>query len=286
VAIVRLTGGLGNQMFQYAFGLSLKDRCQFDVSYFFDDPGYRKLELQNFNITGRILSVEEVQLHPRSGKIGKLLDAVLPYYKKAIVHEKKYGFDERLFKVSENSQVLGYFQSEKYFSKVAGKVREQFTLKSELDEANLELYNQIRSTEAVSIHVRRGDYIGNPLFPIYGRDYYFKAIEMIRASVKDPAYYIFSSDLDWCRENLSEVDECRFVDINDESRAYFDLFLMSQCRHNIIANSSLSWWAAWLNAHPGKIVITPPKWVNSIEQFFLNEDILPQRWLKINDLGS
>src|SRR5688572_1940505 len=108
MAIVRLTGGLGNQMFQYAFGLSLKERCHFDVCYYFDDSGYRKLELQNFNIAGPIVAIEEVPL-PRIGGIGKLLDAVLPYYKKAIVHEKKYGFDERLFKVSRNSQILGYF---------------------------------------------------------------------------------------------------------------------------------------------------------------------------------
>lgn len=178
----------------------------------------------------------------------------------------------------------GYWQSERYFENVADEVRSNFRFnEADLDATNKALLEQIRRTNSVSLHVRRGDYIGIDMFwNICTLDgYYAPAIDYIRQKEQDLHFFVFSNDIAWCKANLS-LDNCCYVDNNGGANSYRDMQLMSACKHNIIANSTFSWWGAWLNDNPHKLVLAPPHFFNSGAE----ENILPSNWIKIARPGS
>jgi hypothetical protein len=159
--------------------------------------------------------------------------------------------------------------------------KETFKWKSEIDASN-----------SIAIHVRRGDYMKNPYFYNLETQYYQKAIRFFKEKFSDSQFYFFSDDLQWVRNEFGGKKEYKFVDINNEKIGYFntikdteDLFLISQCKHQIIANSTYSWWGAWLNTNPDKIVITPTKWSNDNEaqKKYEKGDFIPEKWIKIPD---
>ena len=284
--IVNLSGGLGNQMFQYAFGQSLQNKMNTEVKYktYFDGLVNRKFELNHFNISGKLIGDNEFELFQRNKKgfFKEVKSKLTPYYKKEIVRESHYHFDPNLFSVPSHCLIEGYFQSEKYFVDIADNIREEFSFKTQLEGENKILSESITKSESIGLHVRRGDYLLNPLFRVYGLEYYQKAIEQILNVVEKPEFYVFSNDNEWCEENIRLDYPLHFVTLNTEQQPYFDLFLMSLCKHNIIANSSFSWWAAWLNRHPNKKIIAPSPWVNRSTPFYSNmEDIVPKQWTKI-----
>ena len=178
--------------------------------------------------------------------------------------------------------VEGYFQSEKYFIDIAEDIRREFAFKTPLVGENRILSESITEQESIGVHIRRGDYLLNPLFRVHGLEYYQKAIEQILTVVEKPVFYIFSNDYEWCEKNIRIDYPLHFVNHNSEQQPYFDLYLMSLCKHNIIANSSFSWWAAWLNFNPGKKIIAPSPWVNRSTTFYSNiDDIVPDLWSKV-----
>lgn len=288
-----INGGLGNQMFQYALGrsLSLKLNEPFKM-YFLTEmigPVPRRYELHFFNIDIPIATKEETDKLKEPfagtlfGRIHRSIEWRLPYYKRRMVDEKHYQFDPNIFKVSKNCFLNGYWQSEKYFADIKEQIRKDFTFKEPLKGKNLELAEKMGRLESVSLHVRRGDYVfakaTNELSGLATPEYYQKAISHIRAHVKKPVFFIFSDEIDWCREHMRFEEETHYIDHNTGMESYRDMQLMSLCRHNIIANSSFSWWGAWLNNHPQRVIIAPKQWFKAGT---LDEsDLIPAGWLRM-----
>ena len=185
-------------------------------------------------------------------------------------------------KYKKNIYFEGYFQTEKYFKIFRKELLKDFSLKTELNDKNKKMLEQIKSTNAISLHVRHGDYLNlQNHFKICSLDYYKNAINLIIQKVENPHFYIFSDDIDWVRKNFNLNHHITIVDINSSNEGYFDLELMKNCKHNITANSSFSWWGAWLNENPDKIVITPKTWfVNGDEERI---DRIPEDWIELEN---
>lgn len=284
--IVRCIGGLGNQMFQYAFYKSLESRfpdVKFDNSTFKNYKIHNGFELETaFTINYCSPSfIEKIKLSFRSG--GFLFRLLRHIYRKK--RPKEY-FENGLFYHEDalsavgNLYYIGYWQSWKYFKDIEKRIKRDFSFDEKLlPLSNREILSKIRNTNSVSIHIRRGDYIGNSIYDnIATSDYYYKATDYIKKNVKNPFYFIFTNDPEWSKVHMS-LPNSLIIDVNSGVDSYWDMFLMSQCRHNIIANSSFSWWGAWLNDNKNKIVIAPRKWIN--EDSANIDDIIPPTWKRI-----
>lgn len=203
-----------------------------------------------------------------------------PYYKKSNIIEQYFYFDPNLLKAPKNVYLEGYWQTEKYFKDIENIIRQEFTLKNNVSIENKKYADIIRNTEAVSIHIRRGDYISNSTTNQYhgvcSLDYYYNAIEKLTQMISKPHFYIFSDDIEWNKRNLSiSKHPVTFIEHLESSRSYEDLWLMSLCKHYIMANSSFSWWGTWLSRNFNKIIIYPQKWFN----IDLNtNDLIPESW--------
>jgi len=197
--------------------------------------------------------------------------------------ESHFNFDDKVYNKTENIYFEGYWQSEKYFLNYREDLLEEFTLKKELHPKSKEYENKIREVQSVSLHIRRGDYVTNThTNSVHGTcslQYYRDAVKEIEIKVEDPHFFIFSDDLAWVKENLDFIDNVAFVELDKEIPDHEEMVLMSLCKHNIIANSSFSWWSAWLNQNDKKIVIAPKKWFN--DQTINTEDLIPNTWIKI-----
>jgi hypothetical protein len=289
--IVKLQGGLGNQMFQYAFGRALS--LAYGRELFLDltaltgtipRPGVtrRKYELAAFPIKAKIADqrkLERVVAYPANRidtlkfKVFKLGRLVKHYV------EKDFSYDETIGVLSFRAVYFtGFWQSEKYFKRIADQIREDLFPPVPQDEGNIAWRNLIKNTNAVAVHVRRGDYVGNNTHPVCDNTYYEKAIALITKMTGNPTFFLFSDDMDWVRDHL--ITNCKkyYIDHNRINIAA-DLYLMSQCKHHIIANSSFSWWGAWLGAAPGKIIIAPRKWFHN--PLTDTKDLLPKDWIAI-----
>lgn len=268
--IVNLTGGLGNQMFQYAFGKALANKYRTDLKLHFTNALFntqREFELNIFNISGEIATHNDLQ---KFGIVeNRVINRLLYLFDERfgfqlnqhIVTQKfPYDFDSKYLKIKDNSYLQGYWGYENYFKSIEKILRNEFTFKHILDEKNKELLRKIVNSESVSIHVRRGDYVTNKMnIPKFiGKDYYLKAIKQIKKIISKPLFFIFSDDILWCKQNLANlVKNIIFIDGNKDKDSYKDLMLMSYCKHNIIANSTFSWWAGWLNNNKKKVIIRP-----------------------------
>lgn len=286
--IVLLQGGLGNQMFQYAFGISLRKSGKevvFDVSNYENYALHNGYELKYiFDIDERFANKEQVQLYKKNDKsILQKIRYKLFGRKYRLFYEQKvskhFHFNPHRFIYNkDNFCIHGYWQSEKFFINAKKEVLDVFTFRTFTDEKNIEMLNQIKACNAVSIHVRRGDYINNPNFDgVCSEEYYIEAMKYIDAEVDDPIYFIFSDDIDWCK-GFFKKENIVFIDFNRGTESYKDMQLMSACQHNILANSSFSWWSTYLNPNEEKITIAPIKWFN--EEYNI-EDIYPEQWIKL-----
>lgn len=296
--IVKIIGGLGNQMFQYAVGrnIAIKNNVELmlDISSF-NSYKLHSYGLNKFNIVENIASESEIKEFTR-GKIDmrdsfkkyyQILDntfnCIIPYYKRKYVRERDYSFNPNILKIKDNAYLDGYWGSEKYFLENESAIRKEFSLKRESDLNNQNIAKKILKTNSISVHFRRGDYVTDPKTnAIHGTcslDYYFKAIEDISKYVSEPHFFIFSNDPAWVKENFSLPYSMDFVTINGPEKNYEDLHLMSLCKHHIIANSTFSWWGAWLGTNKDKRIYTPKKWykVDYIDQ----KDAFPESWHKI-----
>lgn len=268
--IVNLTGGLGNQMFQYAFGRAIATKNNTGLKLHFTNALFntqRAYELDVFNISATIATTKDLQKHGimQNRVINRLLYLFDERYKiqfnKHIVTQKyPYDYNPSHLSIKNNSYIQGYWTDERYFKEIENIIRKEFTPKKGLDERNQKILKQIQALTSVSIHVRRGDYVANktniPKF--IGLNYYVKSIKKIKSTVFDPVFFVFSDDISWCKNNLSQLlNKVYFIDQNKGKDSYKDMLLMSACKHNIIANSTFSWWGGWLNRNPSKIVLSP-----------------------------
>ena len=283
---VELIGGLGNQMFQYAtaraLALSRNENLLLD-NHLFESYALHDFGLNHFNIDRSFLEIEKTVFEPLS--LSNRAKAILS--KREIYNlyaEKDLTFNEKLFTLQHKNIFLkGYFQSEKYFIKFEDQLRKDFEIKSPLKKQTIDFLKIIEAENSVSLHIRRGDYVTNPeANAVHGTcdlNYYHRAIDIIKEKIDKPVFFIFSDDIDWAKENLKIDSPIYFVDFNDASTNYEDIKLMSACKHNIIANSSFSWWGAWLNANRSKTVIAPSRWFKI--DIHNSKDIIPESWMKI-----
>ena len=188
-------------------------------------------------------------------------------------------YDKKIFNLSGDVFLDGYWQTEKYFCNISDIIRKDFSFKESFLCAKREVLDDIKNTNSVFVHFRRGDYVSdqrtNKFHGVCDMEYYKKSIEYFLRLGNNFKFFIFSDDIDWVKENF-KIDNCFFVS-NKKLRDFEELFLMSKCKHAIIANSSFSWWGAWLNDGKDKIVIAPKKWNNSD----CYNEIVPDRWIKM-----
>lgn len=293
--ICNLQGGLGNQMFQYAMGRSISldfnQEVKFSIDSFFQYQTHNGFELN------RVFGIELPLASPRELKKVLGVFRSTPIMRRALAKnvlrvfrgpqyraDLESGYDPGLImSLGADAYLHGYWQSEKYFSKYANRLREDFSFKNVLDEKNAILMSLIRNCNAVSIHVRRGDYVSNPkassTHGICSLDYYRNATQFIADKLQDVQFFVFTDDVQWVKENLISLHPNIFViDHNPGLESYKDMQLMSACSHHIIANSSFSWWGAWLNPFKDKIVVAPKKWFATGRE---SHDLLPPAWKQV-----
>ena len=292
MVITNLIGGLGNQMFQYAAGRALSlERgvpLRLDISGFANYELHQGFELQRiFNCPADIASEADVrgimdwQFSPVIRRVVSRLGLVA-LRRKAWVMEPHFHYWEGIKNSPSDCYLTGYWQSEKYFSEVATQIREDFSFRLALVHKNAEFAKQIDKTNAVSLHVRRGDYVHNKknadVYEQCSLDYYCGAIKYIEASVDNPQFFIFSDDISWVKSNMKMDGQYHYVDHNQGAESYNDMRLMSLCKHHIIANSSFSWWGSWLGSNFDKTVIAPKDWFSNQT---MTTDLLPRNWITL-----
>jgi hypothetical protein len=270
MVVVKLMGGLGNQMFQYALGRRLT--YDHNVSVILDISELKKDPLRQYGLHHFAIQAEVV-----AGDIS------IPYEEYPIIKEQHYHFDSAVLRIPKKSYLIGYWQSEKYFTEIAPIIRQEFTVQKMPDGLNRQLLEEMGRINAVSLHIRRGDYVSNQVTNKYHGvlplSYYQQAIQLITQYVKKPYFYIFSDDSKWVRENIMIDYPFAVIAHNGAQDDYEDLRLMSACKHHIIANSSFSWWGAWLSTYLEKVVIAPQQWFNSCPHN--TKDLIPENWIRI-----
>lgn len=278
-------GGLGNQMFQYALGQSLEQYgkdVKYDISFFdsFDpETSMREFALDVFlDDRINIADPEELSYNSKNFFTRKLLKKYFP----KIIIEDESRYMEELVSV-DNRKLVGYWQNENYFKNAAKMVRESFCFNSQYEKINQNLVRKIRETNnSVSLHIRGTDYI--KFSDIYGgictRKYYQRAIDSITSKCSDAYFFVFTDDFEYSKTIMDELDiGNNWMNVNgyDGKDSWIDMYYMSLCKHHIIANSSFSWWGAWLGEVEDSIIIGPNQWNNNS----VCNNVMPQRWVRI-----
>ncbi len=287
MVVIKIKGGLGNQMFQYALYLTFKNigtDVKMDISgldLYLDSYGRGDI-WDAFCVNKDFANAEEIQklLKNENKIINKLQMKIFKYSNTHYIQRNPFYFNTDIFNM-DNVYLDGYWQNEKYFKEYRKSIIEHFKIKKELSNDNNLYLDMIDSyVNSVSLHIRLGDYTTKTNKKIYGGictpGYYKKAINYFEDNYNNPVFFIFSNDV---RNVKHLIDSKKYilVDCNDEKNAWADLYLMSKCKHNIIANSTFSWWGAWLNQNEKKTVLAPSKMMNTIHA----GDIYPDSWIKV-----
>ena len=282
--VVKLTGGLGNQLFQYALGRSLAIRnnvpLKLDLNWLTKADQERPYQLAPYAIEAEAATPAETRkikgIIPDRAK--RLLKIPHP---SGVIVERSMGFDASVLETAPSAYLEGHWQSEKYFADNAETLRRELTLKAAPTGLNAELLKEISATEAIALHVRRGDYVSNKAANKFhgtcSMEYYQEAVALLAKKTKAPHLYIFSDDAAWTKENLILDYPTTYVTHNGDIPQE-DIRLMSACQHFVIANSTFSWWGAWLCPNPDKTVIAPKVWFGGGAN---NPDLVPKSWLRI-----
>jgi Glycosyl transferase family 11 len=285
--IVGLSGGLGNQLFQYAAGRSLSLKLGVDLildKSWFQGRTDRIYALEPFSINAQTYSgpkfftnwMKRLECRISRRWATKRLDV-------QIYREPHFEFDKK-FQLLDNPVYLeGYWQSELYFVQYKEIISKELTLSVNTSDDFKELEKKIHSTDAICVHVRRGDYVTNQIAQemhgLCSIDYLYQGIKEVSKGLTSPHCFVFSDDYDWVKKNLSLNISMTLVDIASPNEAYLDLILMNKCKHFVIANSSFSWWGAWLAPYEFKRVIAPLRWF--AENKKNTKDLIPPEWLRI-----
>ena len=290
--ISNIIGGLGNQMFQYAAAKALSLRL--DAPLKFDNRDFAGYKLhQGFELNGLFNCNVEVATNndlnmvlswQKNRVVKRLLKRAefTSFRRKSYVVEPQFNYWSGIRQLKDNIYLDGYWQSEQYFIDFADTIHADFTFRPILSAQNAEIAKHIAQVNAVSLHVRRGDYAVNPkttaTHGLCSLDYYRAAIDYVSGHVVQPHFFIFSDDIAWVKANLNIDSSAFFVDHNANQESYNDMRLMSLCKHHIIANSSFSWWGAWLNQNAEKIVIAPKQWFSKSTD---STDLIPAGWIRL-----
>jgi hypothetical protein len=284
--IVKIYGGMANQLFQYAAGyaLALKHNVplKLDLSYFNEanTDTKRVFELSKFSINYQLASQDEIDQVFKFHKLYYLWNKLLPIGKKRFYGEKHPGFYKYFFNLGGNLYLRGYFQSEKYFIDYKQKVLEQFVFKIDMSNQVQLSLKKIHESVTISLHVRLGDYLQpstNSIMESFDLAYYKRAIEYMQMQFNHPRFLVFSDQIEIAKKLLHINAELIYVDASFSKNADEDFYLMQSCQHHIIANSTFSWWAAYLNQQPHKKVVAPQKWYK--KHFGDATDLYPENWV-------
>jgi hypothetical protein len=278
IKIIKIKGGLGNQMFGYSFYKVIKKRYPFSIVLY--DPLDAWFNHNGFEL-GRVFSDINVCKYRSYRRLRRLYLEFINLF--VLVNEDDCDFCKYNVNYLKYKSPLiiydGFWQNEKYFTSVKFSIRKKFSFKLELlNYSTLTTLNRIKTCESVSIHFRRGDYLlheedyGN----ICDLNYYRRAINYFKKAHYRLCFFVFSDDILWVKDSFPD-ENFIYIDFNNGNDSWQDLYLMSNCKHNIIANSTFSWWGAWLNNNQNKIVLAPKKWFNNSEDI----TIIPDTWLKI-----
>lgn len=290
MVVVRLLGGLGNQLFQYSLGRNLAKKLDTDLKM--DITGFQtfyklhKYSLWSLNIMEDIASAGDLSLF--TSGTGSVITKLKTRLKKGMnryvyFKEPFFHYCKEVFDLSGNVLIDGYWQSEKYFSEIREIILAECSVKTEADGLDKKYAGEMTACNSISMHIRRADYVTDSgTSQIHGAcslEYYHRAVKFISEKISDPVFFIFSDDHQWVKDNIRLDYPVKYVDHNLADKNFEDLRLMNTCKHNIIANSSFSWWGAWMNTNPEKIVVSPVKWFNQLD--VNTEDIYPQSWVKL-----
>ena len=271
--ITNLYGGVGNQMFQYAAGYAAAKAANaslyVDISAF-KEYRTRNLELKKFGFKINLADNDDIE------KLNKK-----HFFRKTLFKDKKKTFYPEILKIKNSAYLKGYWQSEKYFAHIRDEILQLFEFKNLDFIKNTQILQKIKNSNSISVNLRLGDYISNDTYrKIYflcTKEYYKKALEYICTQVENPVFFVFSDEIEKAAEFLPDGYCYTFV---NSANWQEDMYFMKNCRHNIIANSSFSWWAAWLNNFPEQIVVSPSRWFTK-EAGICDKDIVPSSWVKI-----
>ena len=291
--IAQLQGGLGNQLFQYATARALAIQKQ--ASLLLDQSWYaqtyegvtpRNLHLNYLNTLGALISYDPSFQKPKKLRI--ISQQFWPLNPFMFLEKTPYCFDERLRKSPvfkrQNLYLMGYWQSYKYFEAIKSLLLKEIRPKKIIDLHYQNYLDQIQSSQSAMVHVRRGDYVSSTsaakIHGFIGLDYYTQGMKILRERNPDTHFFVFSDDADWVAAKLPHQDKCTFIQSSNSHDAVVqELELMTYCQNHLIANSSLSWWAAWLGKNPRGTVICPAKWMSDPKRDF--NDLLPAEWQRI-----
>ncbi len=297
--VTRLSGGIGNQLFQYAAGRSLASRLGtalvLDSSWIRGRHGglpgaVRRYELACFDLDARLVRAERVARLPPRTRVGFKLRPWLPSLGRPTLHvlieEARTEPDARFFSAPDDTYLNGLWHSERYFEAHADEVRARLAFVPPLEGTNAELARRIEAAVSVALHVRRGDYVTEPetraVAGVLDERWYRRALDVVAARAGDAEVFVFSDEPEWCRANLDLGRPATFVTGNAGPAAFEDLRLMSRCRHHVIANSTFSWWGAWLGERPGSVVVAPEPWRLDGSGGY----VVPERWHRLERAGA
>jgi hypothetical protein len=279
--VAKLIGGLGNQMFQYAFArnlsIELNRELLIDISAF-NEYKLHDFALLHFNINSKLIEKFHYDI------TGPNLKSIQILKERSLLYQKD-------LKINNSKDIIyldGYWQSENYFKKNVNVIISDLRIISSLSDLDKEIINLINKTTipVVSMHIRRGDYVANSVTnEIHGTcsiDYYKRAFNVMKNKLSSEfLVIIFSDDFEWVKNNFDFIDNSIFCDHNDSKTNFADLYLMNLCNHNIIANSSFSWWGAYSNLSKNKIVIAPAIWFKDFDMNLTSMNIVPENWIRV-----
>ncbi|EPR74768.1 putative alpha-1,2-fucosyltransferase [Winogradskyella psychrotolerans RS-3] len=283
---------MGNQLYEYAtakaMAVALNKKLVIDPRPILKEAPQRHYDLGLFNIQDEDFGSPFVQWLVRwvaSVRLGKFFKTIMPFaWSYQMIRDKEEGFDESLLQQkSRNIVIEGYWQSFKYFESIRPTLLKELSFKDKPNAINQKYLDEIESVNAVAVHIRRGDYVANPVAnAVHGlcdMDYYKKAIAIIKDKVENPYFFIFTDDPDWAEDNFKISEHQKIIKHNIGKQDHEDFRLLTNCKYFIIANSSFSWWGAWLSDYKNKIVISPNKWFN-VDAVPITERI-PESWIRV-----
>jgi Glycosyl transferase family 11 len=282
--IARLSGGLGNQLFQYAAAKALATHLnttfKLETITSLQKDKLRHIALHDLSTRFELATIKEVKQFVYFPSLYRHEPAFFSKLGKHIYREPGFHFDEQFFKQTDPVFIDGFWQSPSYFKNIETIIRQDLTIKEELIKAVKEKGKELETTSSVAVHIRRGDFLKPKAAAYHGvldAAYYVKAIELVKEKIPGATIHYFSDDIEWVKQHLPGANAI-FVSSFTKS-ALEDFYLMTKCKHNIIANSSFSWWTAWLNNNPGKIVIAPKNWF--VDSNIKTNDLIPAEWMRI-----
>ncbi len=291
--IAQLQGGLGNQLFQYATARSLsivkKTPLLLDCTWYqqtYDDVTPRELLIRELKTAGAVISLEQTTQKPK--RIRRLLQKIWPLSPYIFYEASAYRFDRRVFMAPsftrQDLYLMGYWQSYKYFEAIKSTLAAELTPQKALSSHYLTYLEKIQGVQSAMVHIRRGDYVilnsANKVHGTLSIDYYRNGMEKLLERDRETHFFIFSDDLAWAKQNLPATKQITFIESIDTANAVIqELELMKYCKSYLIANSSLSWWGAWLSNNKNAFVICPKNWTQDLNMNW--DDLIPANWISL-----